>query len=241
MVNKDYVLNIAKQRQIKSFVIRDARGDVVLLSDNPASLTDRYDELESFLKNSSGVYKVELRNVAGKGLFPPAKQRASMVIGEFDVVLETQTKQNGIEGLDIMSGMGGMGGFQAVRSYEKEIRDLERANSVLENKIAIFQMQMEQMKKEHETELANAKSQDNKIMGYLSKFSDIMVPTPQRTMNGMGETGMETDKKQKVLAAVNKLMAIDENIADNLTKLANLAETNPQMYKQAVTMLNSMA
>lgn len=46
--------------------------------------------------------------------------------------------------------------------------------------------------------------------------------------------------KEKILAAINKLIKHDPALAENLTKLAHLAETNPFVYKQAVKQLNSL-
>jgi hypothetical protein len=47
-------------------------------------------------------------------------------------------------------------------------------------------------------------------------------------------------EKEKILAAINKLIKHDPFLAENLTKLADLAEKNPFVYKQAVKQLNSL-
>jgi len=46
--------------------------------------------------------------------------------------------------------------------------------------------------------------------------------------------------KEKILAAINKLAKFDANLADNLTKLAELAEKNTFVYDQAVKQLKSL-
>ena len=51
----------------------------------------------------------------------------------------------------------------------------------------------------------------------------------------------EEIKKQRILKALNTLVTLDANIADNMEKLATLAQTNPAVYRQAVTMLNSLS
>ena len=96
-----------------------------------------------------------------------------------------------------------------------------------------------------ENQLSQAKSSDAKIMGYLSKFSDVISPVSSRPINGTGSESYDTTtaaspQKEKIIQAVNKLMAIDDNFADNITKLAELAEKSPAIYQQAQTMLNSM-
>ena len=94
--------------------------------------------------------------------------------------------------------------------------------------------------RELENQLQQAKSSDNKIMGYLSKFSDVIAPVSNRPINGTGETTTASPQKEKIIQAVNKLMALDDNFAENITKLADLAERSPAIYSQAQTMLNSM-
>jgi len=46
--------------------------------------------------------------------------------------------------------------------------------------------------------------------------------------------------KEKILTAINKLAKIDANLAENLTKLAELAERNKFIYDQAVKQLKSL-
>ena len=46
--------------------------------------------------------------------------------------------------------------------------------------------------------------------------------------------------KEKILTAINKLAKLDANLAENLTKLAELAEKNKFVYDQAVKQLKSL-
>ena len=46
--------------------------------------------------------------------------------------------------------------------------------------------------------------------------------------------------KEKILTAIKKLAKIDANLAENLTKLAELAERNKFVYDQAVKQLKSL-
>ena len=46
--------------------------------------------------------------------------------------------------------------------------------------------------------------------------------------------------KEKILTAINKLAKLDAQLAENLTKLAKLAEDKPFIYKQAIQQLNSL-
>jgi hypothetical protein len=67
---------------------------------------------------------------------------------------------------------------------------------------------------------------------------------------GFTETETETEKpmtntpdqqKKRVIDAVNKLMLLDSNLAENLERLAKMAQSSPDMYKQAVNILKTMS
>lgn len=46
--------------------------------------------------------------------------------------------------------------------------------------------------------------------------------------------------KEKLMEAINKLIKHDSNFVANLSKLADLAEKKPYVYKQAVEQLNKL-
>lgn len=48
------------------------------------------------------------------------------------------------------------------------------------------------------------------------------------------------DQKQQILDAINRLVKADPNFAENITKLADLADKNKFIYNQAVNKLKSL-
>jgi ubiquinone biosynthesis protein Coq4 len=48
------------------------------------------------------------------------------------------------------------------------------------------------------------------------------------------------DQKQIILDAINRLVKSDPNFAENITKLADLADKNKFIYSQAVNKLKSL-
>jgi ubiquinone biosynthesis protein Coq4 len=48
------------------------------------------------------------------------------------------------------------------------------------------------------------------------------------------------DQKQIILEAINRLVKADPNFAENITKLADLADKNKFIYSQAVNKLKSL-
>jgi hypothetical protein len=244
MTNKDYLLQIAKQRECASFVIRDGRGDVVHISDAPASFQDKFQELEMFLNNNSGVYKVQLRTETGKGLYPGGKdkERSNLIIGEYTVMLEKAAAQQekAITGFDFMQGING---FEIMRSYEGEKQTLKDEIAQLRMENMLLKRDIDSVKSDYERKLSEAKSTDNRIMGVLGKLSDVISPVPGRPVNGISDTmtNNTTDKKQRLIEAINELTAIDPNFTENIEGLASLAKNNPAMYNQAVSMLKNFS
>lgn len=237
MTNKDYILQQARDNQAKSFFIKDSRGNYVHQSDAPNTLEGKYKELENFLNNHTGVFEVQLRNTAGKGMLPNGKNvMQNILIGEYSVLLEKREEPK-ISGMDFMQGING---FEIMRSYENEKQNLKDQLSELRLQMMLDKQNAENKIRDLENQLQQAKSSDNKIMGYLSKFSDVIAPVSTRPINGTSETTTASPQKEKIIQAVNKLMALDDNFAENISKLADLAERSPAIYSQAQTMLNQM-
>lgn len=242
MVSKDYILDIAKNRKMRSFFIRDGRGDVVFMADTPAGAEDRFNELKHFLDHNTGVFKVEMRDTYGKGQYAQARQRQSILIGDFEIMLD-KPKTQGVSGLDIMGEVtGGISGYQVIRGYEEQVRELSNQNIRLQNKIDLLEDKLERVKEMHDRELADAKSSDKRIMNYLNQFGSVLNPMPgSGNINGT-ETKTETKTmntdKEKLVAAVNRLIAADDNLAEHLTKLADIAENDPGTYQMAIGFLN---
>lgn len=255
MISKEQVLKIAESRGMKSFIVRNPQGDLVHASDNPASVNSKMEELREFLNSSSGIYKIELRNTAGKGVYlTGVKMRNAIRIGDYDVNLSAPAQSpKGILGLGMDPG--GMGNFQMIREYEKEIRELERKNTQLENKIAILEMQIAGKDTEHKRALEEATSSDRRIMGFLDRFGDIVTPqTTKKVMQGIAGLGSEDqaqnpnssnntensnnmDPKERVAASIRRLAAVDPELVDHLEKLADLAENDPDKFKMAISFL----
>ena len=238
MTTKEYILQQARDNQMKAFFVKDPRGNVVHQSDSPNSLEAKYQELENFLNNHNGVFEIQLRKNWGMGAVPPAKQLHHNLIGDYSVMLEKKAEQR-ISGFDFM---GGINGFEIMRSYESEKQNLRDQIAELKMQMLMQQQSSEMKIRDLENQLTQAKSSDAKIMGYLSKFSDVISPVSSRPINGMPteEATAANPTKERIIKAVNKLMALDDNFAANIEKLASLAENNPAIYAQAQTMLNSM-
>jgi len=247
MVDKEYVLNVAKNKSAKSFIIRDPKGDVVFVSDTPAALNDRLAELDGWLNANSGIYRVELRSEAGKGLYANVNTRQRILIAEMEVMLD-RDKPNKIGAL---YHFGGSPTLETIRSYEREIRELSATNARLEGKIQMMEFEAQHKQREHERELAAAKDPQKQIGSHISQLASVFGPGLMGGGNDKPIHGVESeteeisddvsdqDAKTRLANAVNEIYIHDPNAVVNLEKLAKLVSAKPDIYSMAVGMIDN--
>lgn len=245
MVNPQHILEIARSQGMRAFRVYDGRMEIVHVSDTPAGTEEKIRELDQFMKNASGMYKVQLRNKAGLGDYPtPRKALKESIIGEYDVLLERP--RQGISGLDITAGLPS---FEMIQRYEQQIRDLDRQNARLENEVYNLKNQIDNMKARHEDEVRTIKSSDHKIAGYIGQLSSLINPGALvNKVNGIGAIQTEQtesntmtteSKKERIIKAINRLVELDPDFADNIEKLVKVRENKPETYQMAVGMLDN--
>jgi hypothetical protein len=82
------------------------------------------------------------------------------------------------------------------------------------------------------------------LMGLLSGVSGLFKGQNANVMPMNGVTSEVesnvSDRKAKMVAAVNTLMKLDAEFPENVAMLAKLCENKPEMYKIAVVYLKSM-
>lgn len=255
--NKDFILKTARDNGIESFFLfrqdPDDVGSLIYSGDKPKSQEDKLAELDYHLNCDYGIVYLQMRSKAGLGPVFKRREDRNCIIFQDKVNLSEQPKTP-----EAVKPLGGFSeqaintnpSLELVRQYEGEKMDLHKTIGQLSTQMAQIEMEnrhrFELDRKERELdalrkELAEAKSGDNKIMSYLSQFSDILSPPPvsTRPMAGTGDSA-SSPNKAAIVQSVNKLMELDADFATNIEKLAKLAQNNPAMYKQAITVLNSM-
>ena len=81
------------------------------------------------------------------------------------------------------------------------------------------------------------------LMGILSSVGGLFKPKQDvMPMNGINDEVADNidARKQKMVKAVNTLMRLDPSFPENISALAVLCETKPEMYKLAVNYLNNI-
>lgn len=238
MTDKNFILEQAERGGMRAFFVRDASGDMVAIYDTPMSKNERFEELRKFLDSNNGVFKIELRNEHSKGMYPRAAQRGKILIGEYEVLLE-KAPSRGVSGIDVAAAGGS--NISMLQSYERELRELDRKVSTLQNELSMKDLAIERLKDQHARELAEAKSDDRRIQSYLSQMNGLFNQVPGRQMNGIGDVNetKEMSKKERLVNAVNQLVKADPECAEKLEKLARLANTNRAQYDQAAALLDN--
>jgi hypothetical protein len=122
------------------------------------------------------------------------------------------------------------------------IQQLEMEKKYLEEKL---ERRESELRREFDSQL----SSEAKIQGIINNVLPTFMNgfAGNAPMNGMPveekktmENNNNTTQRDRIIAAVNKLVKSDPNFATNIEKLAALREKNPDTYNTAVKMLNSM-
>jgi hypothetical protein len=243
MVSKQYILDQARQKGIKAWYARNNRYSIEASYDpkgGAGSSEDAVNALENFFNNASGVYEIEMRDRSGFGSPMNAKQSKETETYFAEVHLAPSERR--VSGTNIGEGSPNI---DMIRGYESSLRTVEMnaMKSHYESELRRKDEQIEKMMDSHRKELEDAKDSSKNIMGYLSQISSMFNSNPvgERNLNGVGEapaTSQKSPSVQKTIDAVNKLLELDPDFPENISKLAKLAASNPVMYRQAVSILN---
>ena len=264
MVNPKFVINAMREMDLRYFVIEDQSGNVMYHQWQTLSLDKSVERLENFIKNcstnSSFVVYLYKSNERLKNGEPTAKNQGMRYEVWVDEPFEND-RNVGINGFnqhqpnsfDNLSGIaesmyrvGSMGSVgletylstkDEIMSLRLKIQQLEMENRYLEDKYA---KEIESIKKDYEDKL----SSDKKIEGIIgSVLPAIGLGGGMAGIMGLTQNAhMEKEKtsKEKVIDAVNVLLQSDPDFVENITKLAQLAQKNPTIYKVAVEQLNKL-
>jgi len=255
-VSLDYIKEVMREQDLKYFCIRDSEYRMQYEQFQPISMEESIRRLDNFFNHAKDsiyhvfVYKLNTLKADGTPKTQPY---------EYEVMLTNSIKGN--EQVQISGTMNGFGGSGAqgvpldnFLSSKDEIMNLKL-------KIMELEMKMQNMQSMHDREIERLKAENEKAMSSESRIQGIvgqiapMFGFGGGSINGIAgvdtaeisevinklstENTMDT-QKERVIKAVNTLLQLDTNFAENLEKLAILAKTKPEVYKQAVSILKSM-
>ena len=266
-VKPEMVIKTMRHNGVKFFDIFDTsyRRQAEQLQDIP--LEDSIERLEDFFNEADkgmlrvNLYKTNARKADGNPKDPSFS---------YEVYIEDRPKRlpepeftpppvqenYGIMGRGVQEPLqqvftqGGMIGGVGLDQY------LNEKNTILELRLQIQKLEMEnrmlmdkmeRREAELRSEMDRQQSSETRIQGINQVLPTFMAGfSGQSPMNGIpqAQTDMQnqnqTNEKQAVINAVNRLMQLDPNFAKNVTALAALAEKKPDVYAMAVQYLNNL-
>ncbi len=230
--NIKYVLDLIEREELKYFKITGADNkSIVLKQDNPdISVTEAYNMLEDFLAScEAGIINIKLSKVSDK-----EKGTGGVIKGQdytFRVRIGATSAR--IAGTDANT----MAGTE--KALMQEIFSLKLQLQLMEQK----HHQKEELRKLEE-KIEGLKDQDplEKYAPLIQHFAGqfFKQPVPVAGIAGHEEETPATDKKTRITKAINRILKVDADFADNIELLANFAEKSPEKYKNFVPMLKMM-
>lgn len=257
MVKKEYCIKQLHNEALNCFVIYDKDMNMVARQNRNVTLKDCENALNEFFDNAdSGVYTVKLY------AFKDQSKNGQPVLGKYihcDIHHIPSLKEK--EPLPPVPGYSGAGGLGAIHQETNGWIDrflggkdeitglrLELEKDRIRNE---YEARMREMEAAHKKELADKENRwEERIMGIAQTITPDLLKgfMGGKPLAGFAETETETKtdmtpdtQKKRIIDAVNKLMQLDSGLAENLERLAKMAESNPQVYKQAVNILKTMS
>ncbi len=268
LVNPDFIIECMKQFNCPYFILKDINLQPVYMFVTPNSTVEAgvREFAKTIAKIEEGCFNMEIfenprvdkygtPNGAGKFfkyqfvINPSVKQAAKAIAGIVDPVPEGQVQNVGrnmhmdpmferfLTATDKIAGMQTeMVKSATERDYENRLRD---QREMYEKKLAEAESTkgIQGIIKNILPELAP---------GLLGQLNGFLQPKQQAPINGVESPAAETpasekQEKEKIVSAIKRLAAIDPDFAENISRLADLAEKDASMYQSAITMLNKFA
>ena len=233
-ININTVLQIMQQKQISFFKVFDVTGkNLSYIQDNEeVTPAEAFNELKDYLQNLEPgivtiIFSEQSFKEKNKGGAAAATKNYTF---KARVGNTTNLNQPAINGLN------------------EDYKELLKQNYELQNKIMLLEHQKhtDEATRKLEEKIEGLKNEDA-----LEKYAPLLTGLFARFMpgaetaaaapaiNGLDEEQQPT-KKTIITNAINRLLKVDNNLAENLTLLADFAEKQPQKYKSFVPMLKMM-
>lgn len=239
MTKLDYIFKVMENQGLKHYSIYDVKDNLVYNQMNDSWDTQRaQEEIGDFFKYNEGAFRVVLRN----GPELDKAQSYTFNVSSTPTAEETAQKIQGIGNPMNPMSMGMPSGdqfFQLLMQREQELRESQNKSmmDLMEHIRKEHDLKMEIMKKE--ADLAAKGKEDNFSQMAMMGLSSLLGGGGMNVgVNGVGDE--QPDTNSRITAAVRTLMKVDPKFVDNLEGLAKLALEKPQMYKMAVSQLNSI-
>lgn len=238
LTNIKYLYDLMDKEGFVFFTVYDSKNCPMRDQGNESyTVQDAKDDLEQFLQYNSGVFRVEFRRTKNN---------------------TTTTKNYGFTIDNIKQepkeSMQGIGSFDNSQDFLSIISQKDDKIEKLQSEM--FANMISSMAKVNEMQMENLKNAMSKDTG-----NDALLQTAITAISGMfgsgnsmALAGLETAEapktttkdtpmdanKQAINNAIVRLIKADDNFANHITKLADLADENPLIYKMAIGKLQNI-
>ena len=243
LTNIKYLYDLMDKEKFTYFTVYDSKNSPMRDQCNENySVQDAKDDLEQFLQYNSGVFRVEFRRTKTNH---PNTKNYSFTID--NIRAEQREDVSGIGSFD-----GGADYMSIINSKDEKIEKLQ--SEMFANMMAAMakqhELQMEALKTNLKKDTGNDALMQTAITAItgmfgggsniaLSGFDSMEMPVIEKTNTNTEDT-MVDDNKRKINSAVVRLIKADKDFADNITKLADIADENPLIYSMAINKLKSI-
>jgi hypothetical protein len=258
----NFVFSQFETENYRYFIIFDEDNDVVYTQNELLDKESAIAKLRSFFKDNNGYFTIKVFN---KKLTNPKNrvEQDKNIVTKFNVELTTPLSNNPV---NIPNGMGGFGSLPSddPRSNAPNIYDIFGKMGEVTTQMKLMEKDHAHYRelKDMQDRLEKMESERDKstgmngvlstlgenfkdpavLMGLLAGVGNLFKKPEVMPMNGVTSEvdSNVSERKSKMVNAVNLLMKMDPDFPENISMLAVLCENKPEMYKLAVTYLKSM-
>ena len=245
LTNIKYLYDLMDKEKFTFFTVYDSKNSPMRDQCNENyTVQDAKDDLEQFLQYNSGVFRVEFRRTKANNA---NTKNYSFTID--NLRSEQREDVTGIGSFD-----GGADYMSIINSKDEKIEKLQ--SEMFANMMAAMskqhELQMEALKNNLKKDTGNDALMQTAITAItgmfgggsniaLSGFDSMELPVMETNKtNTNTEDTMVDDNKRKINSAVVRLIKADKDFAENITKLADIADENPLIYSMAISKLKSI-
>ncbi len=263
----NFVISQFETEKYRYFIIFDEDNDPVYVQNDLIDQESALAKIRGFFRDNNGFFSIK---VFSKKLTNPknrAEQDKNLVT-KFNVELTHKLSDSPIIPQSHTGGYQGFGSLPAddPRSNAPNIYDIFGRMGEVTTQMKLMekdhqhyrevkelQDRLEKMEQEHSkatgmngvlSTLGEQFKDPSVLLGLLAGVGNMFKSQPSNVMPMNGVSGEVeaniSDRKAKMVSAVNTLMRLDPDFPENIASLATLAQNKPDMYKMAVQYLKSM-
>jgi hypothetical protein len=247
LTNIKYLYDLMDKEGFTYFTIFDSKGSPMRDQCNENyTVEDAKADLSQFLEYNSGVFRVEFRRTKQNNA---TTKNYSFTIDNMKSEREDEMPMGNMgAGMDYMS---------VIRAKDDKIDKLQ--SEMFANMMAAMNKQHELQVEALKNEYKNANGGNDQLMqsaisalsgmfggsniglsGIDTLTSPIAEEKTQNITNNSNDNKMIDDERKIINSAVVRLMNNDKDFANNISKLADLCEENPLIYKMAISKLEAL-